>query len=72
MKIKVTEAHKWHVSGYIIDANPAPEKAPVDYFEKLEAQRKEELLKQFAKDEAASVEQQKEQAKEKEGLKVES
>jgi len=52
----VTEAQKWHISGYIIDASPEPEKAPVDYFEKLEAKRKEELIKQFAAEEVRAEE----------------
>jgi len=46
VKIMVTEAQKWHVSGYIIDANPVLPEAPVDYFEKLEKQRYEETLKE--------------------------
>ena len=25
VKIKVTETHKWHISGHIIDVNPKPE-----------------------------------------------
>lgn len=36
VKIKVTESHKWHITGYIIDVCPAQEDAPIDYFEKLE------------------------------------
>ena len=47
----ITEAQKWHISGRIIDAAPTPEKAPVDYFERLEKQRKAELLRQFEEDE---------------------
>ena len=53
VKVLITGAQKWHISGKIIDASPTPERAPVDYFEKLEAKRKEELLKQFKADEKA-------------------
>lgn len=41
MKIKVTGTHKWHITGDIIDANPAPAKVPEDYFEQLVAAREE-------------------------------
>ena len=37
VKVKVTSAHKWHISGYITDPNPKPERAPVDYFDQIEA-----------------------------------
>jgi len=37
VKVFITEAQKWHISGHIIDASPEPERAPVDYFERLEA-----------------------------------
>ena len=47
VKVFITEGQKWHISGKIIDASPEPERAPVDYFERLEAQRKAELLRQF-------------------------
>lgn len=36
VKIMVTEGQKWHISGYIIDANPKLIEAEKDYFEKLE------------------------------------
>ena len=39
VKIMVTEAQKWHISGYIIDANPEIPEAPANYFEKLEKER---------------------------------
>ena len=45
VKVFITEAQKWHISGKIIDASPEPERAPIDYFERLEEQRKTELLK---------------------------
>ena len=37
VKVLVTGAQKWHITGQIIDVSPTPERAPVDYFEKLEA-----------------------------------
>ena len=40
VKILVTETHKWHISGKIIDANPKPIEVEDDYFEKLEMERK--------------------------------
>ena len=43
VKIKVTETHKWHVSGHIVDISPQPETVEVDYFEKLDSLRKEKL-----------------------------
>ena len=42
MKIKVTETTKWHISGYIIDANPELPEAPGDYFEKVQKEEKAE------------------------------
>lgn len=45
VKVKITVAHKWHISGYIVDASPAPERAPVDYFERQEALRKQALIR---------------------------
>ena len=36
VKVKIVSAQKWHISGVIVDANPAPEQAPQDYFEKVE------------------------------------
>mgnify|MGYP006893286104 CR=1 FL=1 len=53
VKIKVTETHKWHVSGFIIDANPPAPQVPADYFEKLDKDRKELLRKQLQDDLAA-------------------
>lgn len=47
VKVKITEAQKWHVAGYITDFKPEPERVPVDYFERLEATRKDEIIKQF-------------------------
>lgn len=35
VKIKVTETHKWHISGFITDVNPDIPEAPADYFERL-------------------------------------
>ena len=49
----ITESQKWHVSGRIIDASPEPERVPADYFERLQEQRKKELLQQFKADEDA-------------------
>jgi len=46
VKIMVTETQKWHITGYIIDANPTLEEAPADYFEKLEKRRYEETLRE--------------------------
>ena len=48
VKIMVTEAQKWHITGYIIDANPVLPEAPVDYFEKLEKKRLEDAIKEEA------------------------
>lgn len=36
VKIKVTGTHKWHITGYIIDANPKPIEVSEDYFEVLD------------------------------------
>lgn len=51
VKVKITSSGKWHVSGYIIDAAPEPERAPADYFERLEEKRKQDLLRQFEEQE---------------------
>mmetsp|Transcript_4502 Transcript_4502/g.3715 ORF Transcript_4502/g.3715 Transcript_4502/m.3715 type:complete len:139 (-) Transcript_4502:222-638(-) len=40
VKIKVTEAHKWHIVGEIVDREPKFEKVPEDYFG--ESKQKEE------------------------------
>ena len=53
VKVLVHKATKWHIEGKVIDASPEPERAPRDYFERLEAARKEALLRQFEADEAA-------------------
>lgn len=37
MKVKITEAAKWHVKGDIIDENPVFEKVSDDYFKRAEA-----------------------------------
>lgn len=50
VKIQVTETHKWHISGKIIDASPKPIEVPVDYFEKLDKERKEQLRIQLQED----------------------
>lgn len=50
VKVKVTETHKWHVSGIVIDANPPPVKVSEDYFEKLDRVRNEKLRKQLQED----------------------
>ena len=50
VKIKVTETHKWHVSGVVIDASPAALRVPEDYFEKLDRERKEKLRKELQQD----------------------
>ena len=50
VKIKVTETHKWHISGHVIDASPAPVTVATDYFEKLDRERKERLRKQLQED----------------------
>lgn len=56
----------------IVDANPAPEQAPQDYFEKVEQQRKDKLLKQFEADEEALIkENQKKVVKEDKSNQVE-
>jgi hypothetical protein len=39
VKIKVKETHKWHISGYIIDAVPKLEDFPLDYFKRLDKDR---------------------------------
>jgi len=46
VKIMVTEAQKWHISGYIIDANPEIPEAPSNYFEKLEKERYAQALRE--------------------------
>ena len=46
----MTETHKWHVSGHVIDASPAPVTVPEDYFEKLDKERKERLRKELQQD----------------------
>ena len=51
-------AHKWHISGYIVDASPEPERAPIDYFERQEALRKQALLRSL-EDSAAQAPQTK-------------
>ena len=53
VKIKVTATHKWHISGYIIDACPKPIEVSPDYFEKLDRERKEKLRKELQDDLAA-------------------
>lgn len=53
VKIKVTGTHKWHISGYIIDACPKPVEVSADYFEKLDRERKEKLRKELQDDLAA-------------------
>jgi len=50
VRIKVTETHKWHISGHVIDASPAPVTVSEDYFEKLDAERKERLRKELQQD----------------------
>ncbi len=42
VKIKVTETHKWHIAGYVLETQPEIPKAPKDYFERLEKQREKE------------------------------
>ena len=37
--VKVTEAHKWHVCGEIIDENPEPVKVPANYWEACQTRR---------------------------------
>jgi hypothetical protein len=39
VKIKVKETHKWHISGYIIDAVPILEDVPLENLERLEKDR---------------------------------
>ena len=48
VKIKVTDTHKWHISGHVIDLAPEPVKVDTDYFTKLDEARKEALLKELA------------------------
>lgn len=50
VKIKVTGTHKWHISGYIIDAAPKPIEVSPDYFEVLDRQRKEKLRLELQND----------------------
>ena len=50
VKIQVTETHKWHISGKIIDASPKPVEVASDYFEKLDKDRKEMLRIQLQED----------------------
>lgn len=50
VKIMITETHKWHIAGVIIDASPKPVEAPEDYFEKLDLDRKEKLRKELQDD----------------------
>lgn len=50
VKVSVTETHKWHVSGHIVDAAPKPVEVAEDYFEKLDKQRKEKLRKELQDD----------------------
>jgi len=45
--MKITEGVKWHITGYITDFAPKPEKVSSDYFEKCEEKRKQDLIKQF-------------------------
>lgn len=42
VKIKVTETHKWHITGHIIDANPViPHVEATSYFAECERNRRE-------------------------------
>ena len=50
VKILVTQVHKWHISGHVIDASPAPVVVPEDYFEKLDKARKEKLRRELQHD----------------------
>ena len=50
VKIKVTATHKWHISGYIVDAAPKPIEVSPDYFEVLDRQRKEKLRLELQND----------------------
>jgi len=50
VKIKVTECHKWHIAGRVIDLAPAPVKVPEDYFEKLDEERKKKLMLELQDD----------------------
>jgi len=43
--VKVTETHKWHVSGYVIDVSPkVPHVDAAVYFAEREKRRKDEAL----------------------------
>eukprot|EP00347_Sterkiella_histriomuscorum_P012403 403368709 len=56
VKIHVTETHKWHISGYILDASPELPEVPVDYFERLEKQKiEQEKTKQSNSGEGKSL-----------------
>jgi hypothetical protein len=55
VKVKITESQKWHISGYITDFAPKPEKVPANYFEELEQKRREALLKSFEEDENEKI-----------------
>jgi len=41
VKVKVVETTKWHIAGYVIDANPRIPEAPADYFERLQREEEE-------------------------------
>jgi hypothetical protein len=44
IKVKIEQCSKWHVSGTVIDLNPAPETVSADYFEKLDEARKAQIV----------------------------
>jgi hypothetical protein len=47
VKIKVTETHKWHISGHIIDANPTvPHVEASEYFAECERVRRERAIEE--------------------------
>lgn len=45
--VQITEATKWHVTGYVTDLSPPYERVAADYFERLETTRKDALVKSF-------------------------
>ena len=58
IKVKITGTHKWHVSGVVVDLNPAPVKVSPYYFFELDSKRKEMLRKQLQEDLAAQKEKE--------------
>jgi hypothetical protein len=66
VKVKITETHKWHVSGFVTDASPKPIEVGEDYFEKLDKARKEKLRIELQED--LAIQKQKELQMKKEAI----